>query len=489
MGKQNRQRRAAKQRKGRAGGRTTPPGTRPAGSAGPFGYSPFGDDPFGGAGSGPTRLSREERAWQQIDTYLMAAAVAGATGDKRDELDDLVAMIDEAGRSLGPDAVPGEVATQLEIAVHDAWHSGWQPTDLIQIMRRRRGDDAADLVALAILDEHARLDPATAVPPRWADQLDAVRDRVRVLTDRGCASARAHVAGAGTVGAVGVEARHAGLTIGATVLGTLRFLPALPMHGPEPCSWPVDAPGAAARRGTGGPDVADVDPAMLTKVRALLAKAESTTFEAEAMALTAKAQELMARHAIDRAVLDHEAGATDEPEARRVWMESPYPDQKSDLLATVADANRCQAVYAPSMGFSTIFGFGPDLDAVELLYTSLLVQASTAMLAQGSQRDARGRSRTRSFRQSFLVGFADRIGHRLRQATDEAVEEAAAAHGGSTALVPVLEARDEQVNEAVHAAFPGITLRRSRVAHAGGYHAGTQAAEQATLDLGQPLPR
>jgi hypothetical protein len=39
-------------------------------------------------------------------------------------------------------------------------------------------------------------------------------------------------------------------------------------------------------------------------VRALLAKAESTTYPEEADALTAKAQELMARHSIDRAMLD-----------------------------------------------------------------------------------------------------------------------------------------------------------------------------------------
>ena len=37
---------------------------------------------------------------------------------------------------------------------------------------------------------------------------------------------------------------------------------------------------------------------MLERVRALLAKAESTTFPEEADALTAKAQQLMTRHAL-----------------------------------------------------------------------------------------------------------------------------------------------------------------------------------------------
>ena len=40
------------------------------------------------------------------------------------------------------------------------------------------------------------------------------------------------------------------------------------------------------------------------KVRALLRKAESTSFPAEAEALTAKAQDLLARYALDRALLD-----------------------------------------------------------------------------------------------------------------------------------------------------------------------------------------
>ena len=48
---------------------------------------------------------------------------------------------------------------------------------------------------------------------------------------------------------------------------------------------------------------------LAAKVRALLAKAESTTFEAEAEALFAKAHQLMVRNAIDEAVL-HLSGSS-----------------------------------------------------------------------------------------------------------------------------------------------------------------------------------
>lgn len=480
MGKQNRQRRAAKQRRRHGGGRK-------AGSP----TDPFG--PGGGPFDSSRHQGRDDR--MRLDLLLESAYAAGATGDPHGQLDVLVERIDDVAARLGPNAASGRVADELVTAVHQAWHGGWQPADLMGAVRRRNGADTADLLALAILDEHATRDLDSIVPPRWADQLDGVRRHAQRLIGAGCVSARDHLAGAGT-GPSTRDACHRSLRAGAVLVGTLRTCPVLPLLGPAPCSWPVER-GAGRGRGPGGPAAGgagratldDVDPALLAKVRALLAKAESTTFEAEAMALTAKAQELMTRHAIDRAVLDHDTGDHDEPEGRRVLIDDPYANEKSILLSAVAHPNRCQTVYAKDLGFSTLFGFASDLDAVELLFTSLLVQASAAMIALGSQRDAHGRSRTRSFRQSFLIGFADRIGQRLHQATDDAIEQASAHHGGSVALVPVLEARDERVDEAVHEAFPHTSTRTTRVANVMGYHAGTHAAEQASLAFGDPLPR
>ena len=66
-----------------------------------------------------------------------------------------------------------------------------------------------------------------------------------------------------------------------------------------------------------------------------------------------------------------------------------------------------------------------DLAAVEMLFTSLLVQATAAMVHAGPRRDARGRSRTRSFRHAFLNAYAARIGERLRDAAGEAASRAA----------------------------------------------------------------
>src|SRR6266542_1750579 len=92
-------------------------------------------------------------------------------------------------------------------------------------------------------------------------------------------------------------------------------------------------------------------------------------------------------------------GARDEPVGRRIGIENPYEAPKVLLLDAVAGANRCRAIWSSSFGFVTVLGFAADIAAVELLFTSLLVQATTAMMHAGSRRDAHGRSTTRSFRQ------------------------------------------------------------------------------------------
>lgn len=246
------------------------------------------------------------------------------------------------------------------------------------------------------------------------------------------------------------------------VLALLLSLPLLPKLATAP-----------TRERPGG------DPKMLERVRALLAKAESTTFPEEAEALSAKAQELMARHAIDEAMVGGAEGIDDIPGGMRLPVDDPYARAKSILLAEVAAANRCAAVWSESLGFSTVFGYEADLEFVEMLYTSLLVQATSAMVAAGSQIDIYGRSRTRSFRHAFLLAYATRVGHRLREA--EAASQAAAAAEYGEALLPVLAGRSTAVEAVRDAAFPGAVKRPVSVTNAAGWAAGRAAADLASL--------
>ncbi len=123
------------------------------------------------------------------------------------------------------------------------------------------------------------------------------------------------------------------------VLGVLVWLPLIQAVLPPPSEWQFIQSSSHSRAG-------GVDEGTLAKVRALLAKAESTNFEHEAAALTAKAQELMSRHAIDEAMARGASGGSrDTPLIRRLPVDDPYAGPKSTLLAVVAAANGVRTVW------------------------------------------------------------------------------------------------------------------------------------------------
>jgi len=121
-----------------------------------------------------------------------------------------------------------------------------------------------------------------------------------------------------------------------------------------------------------------------------------------------------------------------------------------------------------------------------MLFTSLLIQATTAMTQAGSRTDAYGRSRTRAFRQSFLTAYASRIGERLSEATETQTAEAATEPAARN-LLPVLAARDRAVEDAVAAMFPQLTERVVSVTDREGWISGRSAADLATLHDGREM--
>ncbi|PRX06699.1 UNVERIFIED_ORG: uncharacterized protein DUF2786 [Actinomadura viridilutea] len=362
------------------------------------------------------------------------------------------------------------LTTRLQEGVTAAWHRGWQPADVARHTGRSHGARHRRLVVDVIAAE-SRAYPAATVDALWRAQLSALGARVWWTRDDELPSAwcrRERVD------------RAALLVCALEVLHLLATLPRLPRLGP--------LPGEPARA-----TAAPVDERILAKVRALLAKAESTEFPEEAEALSARAQELMARHSIDHALLAaDDTGAASAPAGRRLAVDAPYESPKAALLTVVAEADRCRAVWHRELGFSTVLGFPADLAAVEMLFTSLLVQTSAAMARAGAQRDADGRSRTRSFRHAFLNAYAARIGERLREAADRALHVAehaardSAAAGAAPArgrLLPALAARDRAVDRAVDELFPDLVRGRARaVSDYAGWVAGRAAADLASLD-------
>ncbi|MET9393311.1 DUF2786 domain-containing protein [Streptomyces sp. NPDC006624] len=331
----------------------------------------------------------------------------------------------------------GELARRGREFVAALWRRGWQPADAVRIVRREL-DDVHVLLVAALIRAQAPGDRPRG--RRWSAQLAELPAGDPPRTDR---------------------FSHA-----TAVLELYRLLLRLPsLEALDETAQPSGRARTESR--------------MLTRIRALLAKAEATGFPEEAEALSAKAQELMARHSVDEALLAARAPSPETPGACRIGVEPPYEQAKAVLLDAVATTNHCRAVWNEPLGFSTVVGFETDLEVVELLYTSLLVQATTAMTKAEAAQRAGGRKRTKTFRQSFLAAYAHRIGTRLAAAAETPVTQD---------LLPVLASREVAVTGRLDRMFPETTTTRLRgVSDAAGWTEGAQAADRARVEHRPPL--
>ena len=430
MGQNNRARRAAKQRQRATKQRARDPQT---------GFAPNAAEREGfAAGAAALMLGQ-----------LLRALIGGGPADF--ERADLARCAERHQQAA--------LDEQFGFAVDRLIEGGWTPLDLYEVVRRKTAS-AAVTHLLDIVAEATARHPARLVHPQWLAQLDQL----------GAAAPRVRVSPSGDWG------QRSGLEWSAaceqlvTVLVVICALPIVERVMP--------APGSSSQAAFSAAD--GLDSKMLRRVRGLLAKAESTEHVEEADAFTAKAQELMTRYSIERAVAESAEPAAHVPVSRRLWPESPYVDAKALLIGTVAEANNCRAIQSSAWGYVGVVGHPGDLDVVELLVTSLLVQATRAMTLAGPQVTRFGASRTRSFRQSFLVAYAGRIGERLRESAQTTETGYDVAHGG--VLLPVLRARREAVDDRVGELFPDMVERQLTVSNAAGWGAGRAAADLALFD-------
>lgn len=417
-----------------------------------------------------TSESSESSEWSELSselvdrmlTAVMDAQRRGSAPSADNRLDQLAAL--EACHARLFDA---RLRHLLSRAVRGAWEAGWLPVDVVEQTGRRLGTPSRSVVLEVIAAEHAGYSPAT-IDPRWQAQLDTLgvgngrREPERLLLDRwagGNASQRRQV-----------------LRTALLVAGLILNLPRLPRLLPLP------------GQGHAGGASAPADQKVLGRIRSLLAKAEATDYEDEADALSAKAQELMTKFALDRAAVEAADDAPESPDApagRRIWLHPPYISAKTHLVSAVSRANNCRAVTTGDLAFVTVLGHETDLQLVELLTTSLLVQAGREMLRAGRQISRSGQSRTRSYRHAFLVSYAVRIGERLHAAA----QAAQAAVDDAERLLPVLAARDERVDRLFAELFPATVTKRVAVTNRAGWEHGRTAAELASLDARRPVER
>lgn len=443
MGKNSRERHKAKRKAAEAAQRR-----RVAGTSGH-------DDPLGLFGV-PHAPSQSQLAEQIIDQ-----AVHARHREETVALDRCRTLLTAGpGGTSGIQVVNRALLAVLLREVEHAWRRGWQPAELVRVARRECGTRHGRLVVDATAAQMRSYATAT-VDHRWQSQLAALDMRVWWEHDDHYVTVWGERQGLDRAGVIALMIE---------VLHLLATLPPIERVGPMP---------GTARAAAVAPP-ADLDQRMLDRVRALLAKAESTDFPEEADAYTAKAQELMARHRIDHALLVATTGERDQPVTRRVAIDNPYEAPKTLLLQVVAEANSCRAVWMKRFGFTTIVGFPSDLESTELLFTSLLVQATRAMTQAKASTDNDGRNTTRSFRQSFLTAYASRIGERLDAAT-EGVDREMSASAGSSQLLPVLAARDDAVRGVFEKQFPELTQHATAINNRAGWASGRAAADRASL--------
>lgn len=227
----------------------------------------------------------------------------------------------------------------------------------------------------------------------------------------------------------------------------------------------------------------------LATIRGLLAKAEATDFPDEAEAFFAKASELISRWAIDEAMVwaSAEAETRERPDELRLVIHAPYLSQKASLVGAVARAHGCTTVRLVTAGAKTetlsIVGFPSELTWVETLSTSLLVQMTSAMLAEAPT--GLTSSQSASWRRSFIMGFAEAVDTRLtadRKAAAAETHRAGRTTDSSTSTALVLASREDEVRAHTQRLHPHT--RSSRTSMGGsfsGRHSGRSAGRRASL--------
>jgi Protein of unknown function (DUF2786) len=228
---------------------------------------------------------------------------------------------------------------------------------------------------------------------------------------------------------------------------------------------------------------------MLAKIRKLLAKAEDPAATAgEAETYNAKAAELMAVYGIDRALLAAADPDSDIVGDRVVVLDAPYARDKATLLSGLAHELRCRSVlrtrYPDGVKELSVhlFGYDSDLLRTDVLYTSLLVQASLGMARVETPL---GES-VAAFRRSWLAGFTHAVVSRLAAAEAKAAADAERETEASrTSLALVLADRSVAVDDALSRQYPRLRTGRRRSLSGSGMAEGWAAGQRADIGDGR----
>lgn len=227
------------------------------------------------------------------------------------------------------------------------------------------------------------------------------------------------------------------------------------------------------------------------KIAALLAQAESTTFDGERDACVQKAAALMARHQIDQMMVNRARGdrLIDDTIDKLfiVFDHTAYHIAFIEFMTAVGDSFGFKVVWRHDRKAGWWYGFKSDLDFAEGIYASLLIQVARAADAYMKlpPQQALRRFDKHVAKRSFIAAFGVGAGRKIAEGRQIAEDEATTEHG-ATNLLPVLASRADQLDKYFNDVVrPGLGMSNKRgrrgdgAASTAGYNAGQRA------DVGQ----
>ena len=225
------------------------------------------------------------------------------------------------------------------------------------------------------------------------------------------------------------------------------------------------------------------------KIAALLAKAESTTSEAERDALIEKATALQLKYVIDSAMLGvAQAGQRPKPEeiiSAKFCEErnTPLIKAKRELINGIALTNRCRPLIGVGRAYIIVYGFESDVQFVQGLYNALIIHMQRSLAEEerragfGTVRG--GRKELAAFRVSFAHAYARRIYARLLE-----IQKSQAQQADNETPGAALALRDRGAEVARYVkplSGRASTYPSGANANAAGAVAGSSAADRADL--------
>ena len=220
------------------------------------------------------------------------------------------------------------------------------------------------------------------------------------------------------------------------------------------------------------------------KIKKLLALSQSPN-EAEAIAASQKAQELLTQYNLSMADIADPQAIDEEVEQQTLFHLDSKREWVITLLDGVARANFCSIIMTTGRGYGTdykLIGRPSNIAVASLMYDYL------SETVERLTRTAHNTSGERGFKNSFRLGCANRIYFRLMETIKEQCEQGIVSDNGvncsAIAVTSLYEQRKAEVQiyeQNTYGKIPAHKYRNSVSSHEG-YAAGDRAGQSVSLN-------